>query len=114
MTLQEIYDNSSALKLTVRDYLLLQIYAATPAGGGGGTGAIAVLTSYVEESTGIVNSGSLAVTFTTSDDFEGDINGVARDAGASYVFNPTAGYTNPEINYTIVSGSIKIDRYTKE
>lgn len=109
MTLQQIYDNSSALKLTVRDYLLLQIYAQTPQGGATNS---TTLTSSVENSSSAIAEGSLAVTFTTSDDFAGTINGVTRSGGTSYVFNPTVNFRNPEIPYTISAGTILIDTYT--
>ena len=56
-----------------------------------------------------VAAGTLAVTFTTSDDFTGNINGVARAASTAYVFNPTPGHTNPAISYTTTTGSITID-----
>lgn len=69
----------------------------------------ATITSSTVTDDNTVPAGNLAVTFTTSDDFTGNINGVARAASTAYVFNPTPGHTNPAIAYTTTSGSITID-----
>lgn len=75
--------------------------------GGGSTPT--VINSTVVTVSGSVAPGSLAVTFTTDDNFAGSINGVARQASMSYVFNPTSGHTNPAIAYVITSGNITLD-----
>lgn len=61
---------------------------------------------------GSVTAGALAVTFITSDDFSGTINGITRSLSTAYVFNPTNGRTLPAVAYTIVTGSIVIDKIT--
>jgi hypothetical protein len=78
---------------------------------GGSTSSLTpvVITSTVVTDDNTVAAGSRAVTFTTSDDYTGNINGVARAASTSYVFNPTTGHTNPAITYTTTTGSITID-----
>lgn len=109
MTLQQLFDLSSSDKITLRDEILFQLLtnSATPL-----TPSEAVLSSSLENASGNTGGSTLAVTFTTSDDFAGSINGIARDAGTSYVFNPTTGYLNPLISYIITAGTIKIDKYT--
>lgn len=81
--------------------------------GGGSTplSAVVVASSTVN-SNGSVSAGALAVTLTTSDDFAGTINGIARAASTAYVFNPTNGRTLPAIAYTFTAGSIIIDKIT--
>lgn len=73
--------------------------------------AVAVTSSTVAVN-GSVTAGALAVTLTTSDDFSGTINGIARAASTAYVFNPTNGRTLPAIAYTFTAGSIIIDKIT--
>lgn len=68
-----------------------------------------LITSNTVSVSGNVPSGALAVTFTTSDDFVGSINGLTRAAGTPYVFNPTAGHYLPQIDYIITAGSIDLD-----
>jgi hypothetical protein len=58
---------------------------------------------------GTVTAGALAVTFTTSDDFVGSINGATRYANMSYTFDAKGGKT-PAIPYVITAGSITIDK----
>lgn len=115
MTLIELADLAKTNGWNIVDQILYELYLNSPSGGGSTNNA--VLTSEVKGAfgaeTGSVAAGSLAVTFTTSDDFEGELNGVSRDASTSYVFNPTTGYLNPEITYGIVTGTIKVDIYTK-
>lgn len=58
---------------------------------------------------GSVTAGALAVTFTTSDDFTGTINGATRYANMSYTFDAKGGKT-PAIPYVTTTGSITIDK----
>lgn len=84
---------------------------------GGGCPALKVVTvgrDIIIESTtvtddGSVTAGALAVTFTTSDDFTGTINGATRYANMSYTFDAKGGKT-PAIAYTTTTGSITIDK----
>lgn len=68
-----------------------------------------LITSNTVVASGTVAAGNLAVTFTTSDDFIGEINGIARAASSPYIFNPTAGHVLPAIDYIITAGSIVLD-----
>jgi len=83
--------------------------ASSGGGGGGGSTLPSLVISSLSSVSGNVPSGALAVTFTTSDDFVGTINGLARSAYTSYTFNPTPGYILPTIPYVITSGSINLD-----
>lgn len=65
--------------------------------------------STAPSTSGIVTSGALAVTFTTSDDFTGSINGATRNSNMSYTFDAKGGKT-PAIPYVITTGSITIDK----
>jgi len=65
--------------------------------------------STAPSTSGTVLAGALAVTFTTSDDFVGSINGATRNANMSYTFDAKGGKT-PAIAYIITAGSITIDK----
>lgn len=67
------------------------------------------VTSTVVTIAGSVAPNQSAVKFTTSSNFVGTINGVARNASRSITFSPTPGKTLGEIPYTITTGSITID-----
>jgi len=74
------------------------------------TVAINTLVSSIVVVSGNVASGAVSVSFVTSSDFSGTINGVVRQADTSYTFDcPKVNTFNP-IPYTITSGSILIDR----
>lgn len=92
------------------EQLALTLVAAIQASSGSGTVANCT-SSVIGISTSSIIDGTLAATFTTSDDFEGSINGVIRQASTSYVFNPTNGYVNPSITYDVVAGSMILDIY---
>lgn len=84
------------------------VVAAIEAGPVGGN--LTEINSYeAEVGSWQIDEGALAVTFTTSDDFTGTINGIPRLAGVSYTFNPTAGHVLPLIYYQVTAGSVFID-----
>ncbi len=68
------------------------------------------ITSSSVTSSGTVTSGQRSVSFTTSSDFVGTINGVSRVSSTVYVFSCGASNTLPAIAYVITTGSIIIDK----
>lgn len=66
------------------------------------------ISSVTVSSSGSVPAGALTVTFTTSDDFTGSINGAIRWANGSWIF-PGLGGKLKVIPYVITTGSITID-----
>lgn len=83
----------------------------TEIGGGGSLTSVTVTSTSVNASSSVA-AGARSATFTTSADFVGTINGIARDIQVSYTFNPTTGCILPTINYTITGGSIILDVIT--
>lgn len=67
------------------------------------------INSSIETADGNVPAGAKFVSFTTSDDFTGTINGVIRQNSLSYPFEARNNDTTPVIPYTITAGSITID-----
>ena len=57
-----------------------------------------------------VAAGAKAVSFTTSDDFVGTINGLARAANGNYLFPAGGNDTTPTIPYSVTSGSLTIEK----
>lgn len=80
------------------------IFTITPA-----VSAITLSSSSVTTS-GTVASGQRSVSFTTSSDFVGSINGVTRQAGMIYAFSCDISNTLPAISYVVTAGSIIIDK----
>lgn len=69
-----------------------------------------VSTIEVDATNSPVVAGAKSVTFNTSDDFSGTINGVSRGPNLSIPF-PAGNYdTTPAIPFTIVTGEILIDK----
>lgn len=106
-----ISNSTIGVTFAIRDYLLYRIYENTYSGSSGG-GTAESINSVVATSNGSVSAGGTCVMMETSEDFVGNINGVARRASQSYTFR--ANYNNylPAISYTISAGSITIDRQT--
>lgn len=67
------------------------------------------ITSTTETVSGNVTVGALAVTFTTSDDFTGSINGATRWGNGAWSFGGMGGKLKA-IPYVITTGSITIDK----
>ena len=61
---------------------------------------------------GNVPAGAKSITFTLSGDFSGTVNGVNREPGMAWVFDTTqcGGGPCPAVPYTILTGSITIDK----
>lgn len=93
----------------IRDYILYLIYENTylSSSGGGGEEVVSSITASVS---GNVTAGSVCISFETSEDFEGTINGIARSSSRFYTIRANYNSTLPAIAYTIVSGSINIDK----
>lgn len=65
------------------------------------------LTSFTATNNGLVNAGSKGVAFIPSSNFVGTVNGV--DLNAALTITPEVGKTLPAINYTVTTGSLRID-----
>lgn len=113
LTLQQIktaYGASSSVNhntFAIRDYILYLIYENTF---GSGSGTAETLTS------SNVTSGAASpvpackcVTFETSEDFAGTINGITRQPSRAYTFRANGNDTLQTIPYTCTAGSINID-----
>ena len=72
--------------------------------------AVKTLVSSIETTNGSVASGSNSVSFVTSNDFVGTINGVARQANSNYSFAASKANILAAIPYTVTSGSLLIDK----
>lgn len=68
-----------------------------------------VIQSSAVTSGGTVMAGALSVSFVTSSDFSGTINGAAFPASASKSFNAPNGASLPSIAYTRSAGTLYID-----
>ena len=66
--------------------------------------------STIESADGAIPAGAKSVSFNTSDDFVGTINGIARTNSTSIVFNAGNFDKTPIIPYTITAGTITIDQ----
>jgi hypothetical protein len=68
--------------------------------------------SSIATADGVVAAGAKSITFTLSGDFTGTVNGVNRDAGLAWVFDTMqcGGGPCPAVPYTIITGSITIDK----
>lgn len=63
-----------------------------------------------DTSPGTITAGYWSVTFETSDDFEGTINGVTRQPSRSITIKAKENNTLPEIPWTITTGTITVDK----
>ena len=70
------------------------------------------LVSSVVNTSGTVASGAYSVSFTTSNDFTGSINGVARQGNTSITITADFRKTLPAIPYIRTTGTITIDILT--
>jgi len=61
-------------------------------------------------SPGTITAGYWSVTFETSDDFAGTINGVTRQASRSITIKAKENNTLPAIPFTITAGTITVDK----
>jgi len=75
-------------------------------------GEITIASSSVTDDAS-VTAGAFSISFTTSSDFSGNINGVARAISTTYTFTAPLGKTLPAIVYTTITGSIIIDKMTE-
>lgn len=73
------------------------------------TGAQTITSSVVTDDNTIA-AGASSLGFTTSSDYTGNINGVARTASTFYGFEAAQGKTLPAVTYTTTTGSITIDQ----
>jgi len=76
-------------------------------------GGAMTLTSTSVTDDASVTAGAFSISFTTSSDFSGNINGVARAISTTYTFTAPLGKTLPAIVYTTITGSIIIDKMTE-
>ena len=92
---------------------LQQVGAALGVGGGGTVGVQRTLASSAVTTDGTVSAGAKSVSFVTSSDFSGTINGAAFLASASKNIAPISpADTIAAIPYTVSAGTIYIDVLT--
>lgn len=72
-----------------------------------GTTALS-LSSYTSNTSGTVTAGSKSITFETSSDFVGTIDGVDASNNMIYVFSSGWNNTLPQIVFTVSAGTIRI------
>ncbi len=76
----------------------------------GSNSATSTLSSTIATSSGTISSGFQAVTFVTSSNFSGDINGVPRQPNFIYSFSAKQLNKLPAITYSINTGTLTIDK----
>ncbi len=69
-----------------------------------------VFTSTLVTNDSTITAGATSIKLTTSSDYAGNINGVARAVSMVYSFEAAPGKTLPAITYTTTTGSILIDK----
>lgn len=91
----------------IRDYLLYRIYENTYTAANG----VAETLTSTTVTTGAASpvNACKCVTFETSEEFVGTINGTTRQPSRSYTFRANGNDTLPTIPYTCTAGSINID-----
>lgn len=93
--------------------ILLQITGGTipsgGSGGGGGGGAAVTVESTAAAANGTVGAGASAISFVTSSDWSGTINGAAFPASASVSLNAPQGRSLPAVAYTRAAGTVYIN-----
>jgi len=96
----------------IRDYILYRIYENTYTSA---NGVSETLTSFSEvsgatPSASPIAAGCKCITFETSEDFSGTINGMVRQPSRSYTFRANGNDTLPAIAFVVTTGTIYIDK----
>lgn len=68
------------------------------------------LTSTIATTSGTISAGAKSVNFTSSNDYTGTINGVNRLPNMAYSFSGRVFNTLPAIPYTVITGTLTIDK----
>lgn len=93
--------------------LLYQITGGVAPGGGGGVPvtppAMTAGPAVAATANGSVSAGKNSISFVTSSDWVGTINGASFPAGASKGYTAPPGYSLPAIAYTRSAGTLYID-----
>lgn len=95
----------------IRDYFLYLIYENTFSSSSGG-GQTETLTSETWNNASIdttIEAGATCVTFETSEDFSGSINGITRQPSRSYTFRANHNNTLSAIVVVVNNGTINAD-----
>jgi hypothetical protein len=73
------------------------------------------ITTTTTSSSGVVSSGATAIVFHLSNTFDGTINGVSHSGAEKMIvkYQAQQGLTLPAISYTINTGTLVIERFTK-
>lgn len=104
-------EKGSNFNWQMRMLQMLELIRTAVVSSGGGSASTEVITSGNVSISGTIAVGFRKVTFETSEDFTGSINGMTRQPSRAYTFEPHVNdNTLPAIPYVITSGNINIDK----
>ncbi len=101
-----------SIEYAVKCLLLYFTGGVAPPSGNPGIGPTATLASSAATGNGSVPAGAKSVSFVTSSDWSGTINGAAFPASAAKSITPQQGSVLPAIAYTRSAGTLYIDTLT--
>lgn len=110
---KQLGDSDNSILLGIWYWMFRTASNTSSGGGGGGGGSQRTLNSSAQTTSGSVSAGAKSVSFVTSTDWSGTINGAAFPASASKNLSViNSADTLPAIAYTRSAGTLYIDVLT--